>query len=159
MKKESDIAEEESRDTNQVDYHDLYQRSLAEQENLKKRLEQEKRQFAQFALSGAVESLLPVVDNFYRATEHVPAESQDSAWLTGIMHIQKQLTDVMAEWGVEEMNVKPGDAFNAEQHEAIGILEVQDVPEDSISQVTQKGYMLHGKVLRPAKVMTNTKPN
>jgi molecular chaperone GrpE len=157
MKKDPVATEETEEQTAQPDYQDLYQRSLAEQENLKKRLEQEKRQFAQFALSGAVESLLPVVDNFYRATEHVPAENQNSAWLTGIMHIQKQLSDVLAEWGVVEINVKPGDAFNAEEHEAIGTVDTQEVPEDAVAAVNQRGYTLNGKVLRPAKVTTNTK--
>jgi molecular chaperone GrpE len=154
MKKDSAPTDEH---VAQPDYQDLYQRSVAEQENLKKRLEQEKRQFTQFALAGAVESLLPVVDNFYRATEHVPAENQNSAWLTGIMHIQKQLSDVLAEWGVEEIGVKPGDAFNPEEHEAIGTTEVSEVPEDAVAVVNQRGYKLNGKVLRPAKVTTNTK--
>lgn len=139
-------------------YQELYLRSVAEQENLRKRLEQEKRQFAQFALTGAVENLLPVVDNFYRATAHVPADQQNSSWLTGILHIQKQLTDILAEWGVEEIPTKPGDAFNAELHEAIGTVEAADLPEDTVAVVNQRGYKLQGKVIRPVIVTTNTKP-
>ncbi len=161
MKKEAKTEETEGApDVSEVtqNYQELYLRSVAEQENLRKRLEQEKRQFAQFALAGAVESLLPVVDNFYRATAHVPADQQNSSWLTGILHIQKQLTDILAEWGVEEIPVKAGDPFNAEVHEAIGTMESEELPEDTVAVVNQRGYKLQGKVIRPVIVTTNTKP-
>lgn len=139
------------------DYKDLYQRSLAEVENTRKRFEQEKQQISRYALGGAAESLLPVVDNFYRATEHVPAEQQGSPWLAGIFHIQKQLLDTLAEWGVREMAVAPGDSFNPAEHEAIGTVVQPDQPEDQIVTVSARGYFLHGRILRPARVITSKK--
>jgi molecular chaperone GrpE len=160
MKKEAEELVEEVVSEPQAatpDYQELYLRSVAEQENLRKRLEQDKRQFTQFALSGAVESLLPVVDNFYRATEHVPEDQKTSGWITGILHIQKQLTDILGDWGVTEIPVKPGDAFSDSLHEAIGTTETTEVPEDAVAQVNQRGYKLHDKVIRPARVTTNTK--
>ena len=139
----------------ETSYLELYQRALAEQENLRKRMETEKRQFTKFALAGAAESLLPVVDNFYRATEHIPEDQAKSPWITGIMHIQKQLLDTLTEWGVQEIQVAPGAAFNPHQHEAIASETNPDLPDDSVIRVQQRGYMLHERVLRPAQVITN----
>jgi len=137
------------------DYKVLYQRSLADQENVRRRFEQDKVQYTKYALTGAVESLLPVVDNFYRATEHVPVEQKDSAWLMGIMHIQKQLQAALEEWGVEEIPAQPGDAFNPAIHEAIGTVENADIPEDHIATIQNKGYRLAGRVIRPVVVLTS----
>jgi molecular chaperone GrpE len=139
------------------DYKELYQRSLAEQENQRKRLEQEKQQFAKFALLGAIENLLPIVDNFYRATEHVPAEQKDSPWLTGIMHIQKQLQNTLEAWGVEEIPTHLGDPLDPALHEAIGTVENSEIPEDHIVTVQNRGYRLNGRVIRPATVLTSKK--
>lgn len=143
----------------EANYQDLYARALAEGENLRKRFEQEKAQFSKFALSGAVESLLPVVDNFYRATEHVPEEQKNSAWLTGIMHIQKQLLDTLSDWGVAEIPVKIGDQFDPSLHEAIGTVETDDVADDAIVSIQQRGYTLKDRIIRPAQVTTNLKNN
>jgi len=137
------------------DYKVLYQRLLADQENNRRRFEQDKQQYAKYALVGAAESLLPVVDNFYRATEHVPADQKDSAWLTGIMHIQKQLGAALEEWGVEEIPAKPGDAFDPQLHEAIGTVENAEIPEDHIATIQNRGYRLNGRVIRPVIVLTS----
>ena len=139
----------------EIDYRELYQRLLADQENLRKRFDQDKQQFLKFAHESAVESLLPIVDNFYRATEHVPEENKDSSWLTGILYIQKQLVTVMEGWGVEEIAVKSGDLLDPAVHEAIGTTENTDIPEDHIVTVQNKGYTLNGKVVRPATVITS----
>ena len=142
------------------DYEQLYQRTLADSENLRRRVEEEKKQFAKYAQGALVEDLLPVVDNFYRATEHVPDEQRKSAWLTGILHIQKQLLDVLMAAGISEIAVKKGDAFNSQLHEAIGTAVSTEVPEDHIIEVKNRGYMLHDRMLRPAQVIvSSTKDN
>ncbi len=138
------------------DYFSLYQRALAEQENMRKRLTTEKDQFAKFAQLGAVLDLLPVVDNFYRATDHVPADQKDSAWITGVLYIQKQLLDVLAQWGVEELAVKPGDAFSPDSHEALSSEQSESVPAEHIISIQNRGYTMNGRVIRPAQVVVSS---
>lgn len=137
------------------DYKELYQRSLADVENMRKRMQQEKEQISRFALAQSVSSLLPIVDNFYRAIEHVPEDQKESPWLTGILYIQKQLTDVLSEWGVEEIPAKPGDVFNPDLHEALDTEVAEGLEDDRIVRVQNRGYQLHGRVVRPATVITS----
>jgi molecular chaperone GrpE len=99
--------------------------------------------------------LLPVVDNFYRATEHVPEDQKDSTWLTGILYIQKQLISTLESWGVEEIPTKIGDPLDPTIHEAIGIVDNSDIPEDHIASIQNKGYRLNDRVIRPVVVMTS----
>jgi len=140
-----------------VNYEELYQRALADAENIRRRVDEEKRQFAKYAQGALIEDLLPVVDNFYRATDHVPEGQKQSAWLAGILHIQKQLLDVLEGAGVKEIMVKPGDTFDSQSHEAIGTAASAKVPEDHIVEVKSRGYLLHDRLLRPAQVIVATK--
>jgi len=143
------------KDEELAEYKEKLQRLFADTENNRKRAEVEKQQFQKFALEGFIEELLPVIDNFYRATEHVPEEQKNSPWVTGISYIQKNLLDVLEAHGVKEMQVNPGDRFNPSLHEAIGVESSEDLPDDHISKVQTRGYLLHERVLRPAQVIVN----
>lgn len=136
-------------------YKELYQRALADLENTRKRFETEKTQIARFAQFAAALDLLPVIDNFYRATEHVPAEQQQEAWVVGVMHIQKQLLEVLSDWGVSEIPAQVGDQFDPNLHEALGTTLNDQVPEDQIITIQSKGYRLQDRVLRPTKVIVS----
>lgn len=139
-----------------TDYQALYQRALADQENARKRFDTEKQMSQKFALMGFILDLLPVIDNFYRATEHVPEDQKDSPWLTGIQYIQKQLLDLLAQYNVTEIETKPGDPFDSQKHEAIGTVVNDQFQDDQIVEVKNRGYLLHERVLRPAQVIVNT---
>lgn len=141
----------------ETDYKLLWQRVLADQENGRRRLEQDKEQFARFALEGFISELLPVVDNFYRATDHIPQEQQSEGWVAGVLYIQKQLLDALEKRGVSEIPAKEGGAFDPNQHEAIGTEASDTVPEDHIIAIKNKGYMLHDRVLRPTQVIVSKK--
>lgn len=140
------------------DYKALYQRALAEQENMRKRLTTEKDQFAKFAQLGTALDLLPVVDNFYRATDHVPADQKENAWITGILYIQKQLLDVLSSWGVEEMTVEPGQTFTPDEHEALSTTPSDSIAADHIVSIQNRGYRMNGRVIRPAQVVVSSGP-
>lgn len=135
------------------DYKDLWLRTQAELDNTRKRYETERGNLIKFSQAGLLEELLPVVDNFYRATSHVPEEQTKSPWVAGIQYIQKNLLDVLASHGVREMTLKVGDRFNATQHEAIGTVVSEDIPDDHIAEIAASGYLLHERVLRPARVI------
>jgi molecular chaperone GrpE len=106
---------------------------------------------------------LPVLDNFHASTDHVPEDQKDGAWVTGIMHIQKQLEDTLKELGAEEISVQIGDELDPEKHEAIEDTErgVQDEDDKNrqddgkIEKIVQKGYMFGGRVIRPARVIVS----
>ncbi|MEI6477477.1 MAG: nucleotide exchange factor GrpE [bacterium] len=137
------------------DYQDLWQRAVAEQQNAQKRFETEKQNQARYSKQGLIDSLLPVVDNFYRATEHVPTELEGSPWVAGILYIQKNLLDVLEGEGVAEISAKAGDQFDPHLHEAIGVVHEPAQPDDVITEIKNKGYKLHDRILRPVQVIVN----
>jgi molecular chaperone GrpE len=100
-----------------------------------------------------VSDLVPLLGSFHAAITHVPKESAESPWVTGITYIEKQFEDVLRNYGVEPLEVKPGDHFDPTIHEA---LEHQGDKEKEgtlvIEKVIQKGYTLKEKIIRPAKV-------
>ena len=141
-KNEEELIQEESSPELEIDYKLLWQRSMADQENSRKRQEQDKANFAQYALIGFVEDLLPVVDNFYRATEHIPEEQRSLPWVTGIQYIQKQLLDALEARGVTEISTKVGDWLNTQLHEVVEAEEAEEYEDDQIIEIKNKGYLV-----------------
>jgi molecular chaperone GrpE len=150
---EVDSAEE----SESIDYQALYRRALADQENARKRLADERSLISKMAIGDLVLDLLPVLDNFNRATEHVPAEHRESGWMTGILHIRRQLLDALSARGVHEITAQVGDAFDPQWHEAIGSVINHDLPDDHLAEVKSLGYKLHDRVIRPVQVIVSTR--
>jgi molecular chaperone GrpE len=138
------------------DFQALYQRSLADLENMRKRFGDERKLLSKLAIGDLVIELLPVLDNFTRATEHVPADQKDSPWSTGILYIRKQLMDVLGNRGVSEVLARVGDTFDPEMHEAIGTVVDNDKPEDAVAEVKSHGYKLNDRIIRPVQVIVVT---
>jgi molecular chaperone GrpE len=155
---EEQIVDQPEETKSGLDYQELYLRTRADLENLQKRQEQERQALIKYAGAELILELLPVIDNFYRATEHIPAEQKENSWVTGIQHIQKQLLDVLDQRGVQEIPLKPGDPFDHLKAEAIGTTVDERYPEDSIAEIAQRGYVYHEKVIRPARVIVTAKP-
>jgi molecular chaperone GrpE len=125
------------------EYLDSWQRAQADFANLRKRDEEAKGEFVKFAASNVVSNLIPVLDSFTLAVAH--GES-------GVEPIQKQLLQVLKAHGLEEVNPLH-EQFDPKHHEAIGVVATDTPEEDNqILDVMQKGYILSGKTLRPAKV-------
>ena len=95
--------------SNKVAIEEQLQRAQAELANYKKRVERDKGEFAKYASKEVILDLLPVVDNFERAIEHVPAADKESNWLMGITYIHKQLLEMLANHSVVKTEVKLGD--------------------------------------------------
>ena len=138
------------------EYKALWQRAVADLENARKRFDSERAATIKFGQQSLIEELLPVVDNFYRATSHVPAEQQSSPWVTGIQYIQKNLLDVLAGYGVTEAPVKPGDAYDASAHEAIGTVASSEILDQHVVEVVNRGSRIYDRLLRPASVIVST---
>jgi molecular chaperone GrpE len=135
-------------------------RSQAELENFRKRMLDERQTTIKFANADLIMQLLPVLDNFKRAAAHAP-QTQDSAvtgWITGIRAVERQLEDILKSMGLIEIETVPGHPFDAKIHEAIAH-EPSQQPEDTVTKVVETGYLLHDKVLRPAKVNVSSGPD
>jgi molecular chaperone GrpE len=122
-------------------------RALADFDNFKKRSQFERDQFVQFANEGLVNELLPVLDGFGRAMEHVASEEAAK----GLALIKRQLEDALRKHGVAEIEAL-GKPYDANFHEAI-MQKESDGPEGVIIEEMQKGYTLHGRVIRPSMVI------
>jgi molecular chaperone GrpE len=132
-------------------------RNRADFENYKKRVANEEKELYGHLTSRIVSELIPVLDNLHAALGHVPAEAADSPWVTGITYIEKQFEDVLANYGVVPMTVKPGDAFDPTRHEALDhkATEGEEVTQLKIEKVVQKGYQIKDRIVRPAKVIVS----
>jgi len=130
-------------------------RTLAETDNLKKRLLKEKEESIKFAAEGVLADLLPVLDNLELALAHGrPLEACQDV-VMGVDMTRKIFLDILARHGLTTVGLA-GEAFNPELHEAVGVKPPEpgsDISADHILQVVQTGYMLRGRLLRPAKVL------
>lgn len=126
-------------------------RTAADFENYKRRHQREKEDWAKYAGQQVVSSLLPVIDNFERALQTELKAEELESFVEGVRMIHRQLIDVLGKAGVEVIQAV-GEPFNPEFHDAI-MSEVSDeVPDETVLAEFQKGYIMHGRLLRPAVV-------
>lgn len=133
---------------------DRYIRLYAEFENYKKRTQKEKFDFFQYANQDMMISMLGVLDDFERALKEI-AKNGNEADLQGVELIYQKFKSRLVEKGLKPMEVKAGDDFNVDFHEAI--TQIPAPSEDlkgKIVDVIETGYTLNEKVIRFAKVVT-----
>ncbi|MCY0895200.1 MAG: nucleotide exchange factor GrpE [Alicyclobacillaceae bacterium] len=127
-------------------------RTLADFDNFRRRARQEKEDLVKSAARSVLLELLPIADNFDRAVSSLSVEGVSEQLVTGIGMVQRQLQALLEKQGVERMNVV-GETFNPEYHDAVLQEAASDEhPAGTVVDVLQAGYMLNGKVLRPAMV-------
>ncbi len=126
-------------------------RRLAEMDNLKKRLEREKADFYQYALSDFVKELLPVLDNLERALEH-PDEGNGKSFQEGVRLIHKQFLDALRKRGVAPILDIVDHKFDPARQQALATEESEAVEEPVVAAELQRGYTLNDRLLRPALV-------
>ena len=129
------------------DLYDKYLRLLAEFENYKKRTQKEKEDIYSLAKTDVVTKLLPVIDNFDRAEKVI----DDEAVAEGVKLIHKQFDEFLSKLGVEEIPAE-GCEFDPNLHSAVFHEDVEGEPENTVSEVLQKGYRLGERVIRHAMV-------
>lgn len=123
-------------------------RTLAETDNMRKRLEREKSEYMQFALADVLKDILHVIDNFERALK---APDAPEGYREGIELIWKQMSDLVAKRGVTPIPETDG-KFDPSFHHALTTEETEGIEEPLIGEMLQKGYMLNDRLLRPALV-------
>jgi len=131
---------------------DAQLRAQAEIENIRRRTEQDVEKAHKFALEKFANELLPVIDSLERALEVADKNNPDlSAMIEGIELTLKSLLAAVRKFGVEvvgETNVP----FNPDVHQAMSMMESDEVAPNHVMMVMQRGYTLNGRLLRPAMV-------
>ncbi len=123
-------------------------RLYADLENSKKRLAQRYAQEAEQAKENVIRDMLTVADNLERALAHAAGTSEE----TGIALTLKAFTGVMSQHGVQPIEAE-GQPFDPTQHEAVGTEASAEQEPGMVTAVVEKGYRLHDRLLRPARVL------
>jgi molecular chaperone GrpE len=138
-------------------FQDLYLRSAAEAENMRRRFQKEREETCRFAGESIIRGLLPALDNLGLALGYVrpeaPAEALNLA--EGVRLTLKGLMDVLKENGLQPVPAERGLTFDPNIHEAIGRQPETELPPGAISQEVQAGYTLYERLIRPAKVVVS----
>ena len=145
---EAPLEEENEYEKKYNDVNEKYLRTLAEYDNYRKRTIKEKESIYPEAKAVVIEKFLPVLDNFQRAIES--AENKD-AFYEGVVMLKKQMDDVLATLGVEEIKAV-GEEFNPEVHNAVMHVEDEDAGENIIVEEFQRGYKIGDRVIRHSMV-------
>jgi molecular chaperone GrpE len=154
---EDRLKELEEKSKKADEYYGHYVRARADLDNLRKRLQRDREDFVKFANERLLSEVIPILDNFERAftaAEKVPATHN---FAVGVEMILKQLREVLARYGVEELHPQ-GEPFDPAKHEAAEPVETTEHPDNTVLEVLQRGYMLNGRVVQPAVVRVAVNP-
>ncbi len=135
-------------------FRDKFMRALADAENARKRSDRDRREAEQYGGSKLARDLLPVFDNMKRAVEAIPEDARETnkAVIEGVELTMRELLSVYKKHGIVPISPEVGDTFDPEFHEAMFEAPVPGTKAGEIIQVSADGFMLHDRLLRPAKV-------
>src|SRR6266581_1190056 len=140
------------------EHRDRYLRAAAEFDNARKRAARERDEYTRYANESLLRELLPVLDNFERALQSARNETAAAAVTAGVELIQRELLRVLEKFGVTSFT-SLGQPFDPERHEAIARVPAMGQREGTVVNETARGYMLNGRVLRPAMVTVASSPD
>lgn len=133
---------------------DKFLRLFAEFENYKRRTSKERIELFSTASEDVMKTLLPVLDDFERALTHIEEDKEAEELRKGVLLIYQKLIKTLEQKGLKAMEVNKGDAFNADNHEAITQIPApSDDLKGKIIDIVEKGYLLGEKVIRFPKVV------
>jgi molecular chaperone GrpE len=139
------------------EYLDQWRRAAADLANYRKRVEREREEMSRFAGALLLRRLLPVLDDLERAMATLPPDLASFSWVEGTALIQRKLEVTMQAEGLRAIEAA-GKPFDPERHEAVIREETADYPDGQVIAELQRGYELHGRVLRPALVKVAAAP-
>jgi len=140
------------------DKQDRLLRALADTENLRRRGQRDREDYVKYANETLLRDLIPVLDNFDRALAAARAAGQGGNVLNGIELIQRELLRVLEKAGLSRYSAV-GERFDPTRHEAIARVVSADSAPDTVVHETAAGYLLNGRVLRPALVAVAAAPD
>lgn len=128
------------------------QRTRADFENYRKRVDSEKVAARESGQASTILKLLPVIDNIERAIAYTPEELKDNTWVQSVASLVKHLEKSLESLNLVRIDAKPGTVFDPDFHEAIQFDEDAVGEHDVVADEMQAGYMIHGHVIRHAMV-------
>lgn len=126
-------------------------RALAEAENTRKRAAKEREDVSKYAITNFAREILSVADNLRRALDAIPAEAKGDGLSQGIEATERELLRILQKHGVTKID-PAGQPFNPHFHEVMFEVPASGKPAGTVIQVIETGYMLHDRLLRPARV-------
>ena len=140
------------------DKQDRLLRALAETDNVRRRAQRDREEYVKYATESLLKDLVPVLDNLDRALAAARAGDNAAGVVDGVELIQRELLRVLERAGVTRYSAV-GQRFDPTRHEAIARVVSPTAPADSVVAETAPGYLLHGRVLRPALVAVAAAPD
>jgi molecular chaperone GrpE len=134
--------------------YDLYLRSQAEMENMKKRSRKDREDYLKFANESLMKEMLPVLDNLEKALSHSDDENNVHALKEGIRLTLKGFKDTLSKFGLEEVKAL-GEPFDPCFHEAVSEMDDPKAKPGIVLTELQKGYTLNTRLIRPAMVVVS----
>ena len=128
------------------------QRTRADFENYRKRVDTEKQLARESGQAGAILKLLPVIDNIERAIAYTPADLKENSWVQSVAGLVKHLEKSLESLNLQRIVAAPGTPFDPELHEAIQFDEDAKGDKEVVAEELQAGYTLNGHVIRHAMV-------
>lgn len=151
FKKKEKKEKKDAKDLKIEELNDRLIRNMAEFDNFRKRSEKEKAQMFEIGAKNIIEKILPVIDNFERGLGTLTEEEKDSAFAQGIEKIYKQMVTSLEEAGLAEIEAV-GKEFDPNFHNAVMHAEDEELGENIVSEVFQKGYTYKNAVVRHSMV-------
>lgn len=136
------------------DYLSGWKRARADIINYKKEEKERMEGFLKLSVQEFIFKLLPLLDDLERAEERLSEKTKELKEVKGLLQIRKKLKDILEKEGLEEVEVL-GKSFDPRYAEAIDVMEEKGLDEEKVVEVIEKGYKLHGRVIRPAKVIVS----
>jgi molecular chaperone GrpE len=148
-------AEKAERDRDEL--RDLAQRTRADFENYQKRNQRDRAEERRYAHGPLAGELLPALDNLDRATAAAKQAGETGPLVQGVAMVQAQLLDVLRRHGVTRIEAQ-GQPFDPNLHQAVMQQPSDGAPPGTVLQVLEPGYVIHERVLRPARVVVSAAP-
>jgi molecular chaperone GrpE len=148
-------AEQAERDRDEL--RDLARQTRADFENYQKRMQRDLAQERRYAHGPLAAELLPALDNLDRATAAAKQAGETGPLVQGVAMVQSQILDALRRHGVTRIEAQ-GKPFDPNLHQAVMQQPSASVPPGTVLQVLEPGYMIHERVLRPARVVVSAAP-
>ena len=147
-------AEREQFAAEKADLQERLLRARAEFDNARRRFEQQRSEYLQFAAMESVREMLPILDDFERALK---VDTADRDYAKGVELIYQRMADTLKKLGLEPIETA-GQKFDPNLHQAVERVETEDAEDQAILGEFQRGYNFKGKLLRPAMVKVAVRP-
>jgi molecular chaperone GrpE len=139
------------------EFRGLLQRTRADFENYQKRAQRELEQERRYWHGQLALDLLPILDNFERAVAAAKQAGETGPLVQGVAMIQAQVLDALKRHGITRIEAQ-GQSFDPNLHQAVMQQPSAEQPPNTVLQVLEQGFMIHDRVLRPARVVVSVAP-